>query len=221
MNETITLPRSVVEQALLSLRIDDLSLVRESVAALHAALEQPQPDTGIPASVPPGWKLVPVEPVSPMLTQAQMHSEIGAYIAANWAGAYDCFKEFYRAMLAAAPQPPVVEPHSCTYQGGYLDGMAKGRRDAELDALETNPVAWILRDSNNRNVKFLEWTSAPLGYRGEWIKTPLYTHPQPRQPLTTEMADLGWELHGSSDAYQAWYLAIEWTERTHGIGGEA
>ena len=40
--EFVTLPREVVEQALLALRIDDLALVRESVVALRAALEQPQ-----------------------------------------------------------------------------------------------------------------------------------------------------------------------------------
>ena len=40
-NDTITLPRNVVEQALLALRIDDLALVRESVVALGTALQQP------------------------------------------------------------------------------------------------------------------------------------------------------------------------------------
>ena len=40
-NDKITLPRSVVEQALLALRIDDLALVRESVVALGTALQQP------------------------------------------------------------------------------------------------------------------------------------------------------------------------------------
>ena len=38
----ILVDKAVIEQALLALRIDDLSLVRESVIALRAALEQPQ-----------------------------------------------------------------------------------------------------------------------------------------------------------------------------------
>lgn len=42
-------------------------------------------------------------------------------------------------------------------------------------------------------------------------------HCDPRQPLTTEMAELGWKLYGSSDAYQTWHMAVEWTERAHGI----
>jgi hypothetical protein len=49
-------------------------------------------------------KIVPSEPTPEMLMNAQRHSEIGAHIAANWAGAYDCFIEFYKAMLAAAPE---------------------------------------------------------------------------------------------------------------------
>ena len=73
------------------------------------------------------------------------------------------YASMYAAMLAAAPQPPVSEP-----------------------------VAWVLRDANNRNVKFLEWTSTPTGYRGEWIKTPLYARPQPRQPLTDEQIEALW-----------------------------
>ena len=41
MSKKILIDQSVLEQALLALRIDDLSLVRESVIALRAALEQP------------------------------------------------------------------------------------------------------------------------------------------------------------------------------------
>ena len=79
---------------------------------------------------------------------------------------------------------PQGEPPGSTesaYQRGYLDGMAKGRRDAALDAAEQQPVAWLLRDANNHKVWFLEKTGTPTGYRGEWIKTPLYTHPQPKR----------------------------------------
>jgi hypothetical protein len=49
-------------------------------------------------------KIVPSEPTPEMLMNAQGHSETGAHNAANWAGAYDCFIEFYKAMLAAAPE---------------------------------------------------------------------------------------------------------------------
>lgn len=42
-----------------------------------------------------------------------------------------------------------------------------------------------------------------------------------REPIPNVMMDLGWELHGSNDPYQSWCMAVEWTERAHGIGGEA
>ena len=95
----------MLEQALDALLLMDMTgwgrrkeLAQE---ALRAALEQPQPDTGIPASVPPGWKLVPVNPTEEMLD---------AYYVALLAGkAIRGRLDIYRAMLAAAPQPPVVE----------------------------------------------------------------------------------------------------------------
>lgn len=39
------------------------------------------------------------------------------------------------------------------------------------------PVAWIHTDPDKRRVKFLEWRENEPGYRGDWIKTPLYTAP--------------------------------------------
>ncbi len=98
--------------------------------------------------VPEGWKLVPVEPADSQIRAAQD----------TWWYACNCetyWDQIYAAMIAAAPQPPVVEqPQSVTdchqsqpqgeppgstesaYQRGYLDGMSKGRRDAESDAAE-------------------------------------------------------------------------------------
>lgn len=49
--------------------------------------------------VPAGWKLVPVEPTRDMLT-----TWIKAPVVSNTTA-----PGLYRAMLAAAPQPPVVE----------------------------------------------------------------------------------------------------------------
>lgn len=39
------------------------------------------------------------------------------------------------------------------------------------------PVAWIHTDPDKPRVKFLEWRENEPGYRGRWIKTPLYTAP--------------------------------------------
>jgi len=51
---------------------------------------------------------VPGEPTAEMIRNAQLHSEIGTYVTANWANAYDCLVELYKTMLATAP-PTSVE----------------------------------------------------------------------------------------------------------------
>jgi hypothetical protein len=122
--DTITMPRAVVAQALEMLnRInaadDDRNFLTEDEAvctimaideldaAIRAALEQP--DTGIPASVPAGWVLVPVEPTTEMLD---------AYVQLQ--GRFNSARSDWAAMLAAAPQPPAIEQRS-----RYLDGGSR------------------------------------------------------------------------------------------------
>ena len=102
--------------------------------------------------VPAGWKLVPVEPTLEMI------KKMCAYDGTEYSNPFDSddFKDDYRNMLAAAPQPPALE--------------------------QSQPK---------------------------------------REPIPNVMMDLGWELHGSNDPYQSWCMAVEWTERAHGIGGEA
>jgi len=51
---------------------------------------------------------------------------------------------------------------------------------------QCKPVAWIHTDPDKPRVKFLEWREDEPGYRGRWIKTPLYTAPPQRKPLTEE-----------------------------------
>jgi hypothetical protein len=45
---------------------------------------------------------------------------------------------------------------------------------------EQEPVAWIHIDPDKPKVKFLEWKENEHGYRGRWIKKPLYLHPPQR-----------------------------------------
>ena len=45
---------------------------------------------------------------------------------------------------------------------------------------EQEPAAWIHIDPNKPKVKFLEWKENEHGYRGTWIKKPLYLHPTQR-----------------------------------------
>jgi hypothetical protein len=42
---------------------------------------------------------------------------------------------------------------------------------------EQEPVAWIHTDPDKPKVRFLEWKENEHGYRGKWIKKPLYFHP--------------------------------------------
>lgn len=94
------------------------------------------------------------------------------------------------------------------------------RAALEQPQVEQEPVAWISPNA-------LEWITLESEKvvkltrkaQPEYDFTePLYTHPQPpHQPVTNELMDIGWELYGSSDAYQAWCMAVEWTERAHGI----
>lgn len=80
-----------------------LAILTDALAASPQLPAVEQPDTGIPASIPAGWKLVPVN-----LTR-----EMQAAGERAWSEAYSLHKNGilheYRAMLAAAPKPPVVE----------------------------------------------------------------------------------------------------------------
>ena len=98
MTDTVTLPRSVVEQALEALNAskphnsdiaEDWSSHIAARRALRAALEQPQdhPEQHLDM-VPEGWKLVPVEPTTKMIDAARSQSSFPAGV--------------WRAMLAAA-----------------------------------------------------------------------------------------------------------------------
>lgn len=51
-----------------------------------------------------GWVMVPVEMTPEQMRAVQLKSELGADAAANLAGAYSLFSEFWRVAIAAAPQ---------------------------------------------------------------------------------------------------------------------
>ena len=113
--EFVTLPREVVEQAIRSLEryCFDVVVTKEVHAALRTALEQPQnhiPDAGNMA--PAGWKLVPVEPTREMLAAA-CRDGVELNGRPVWKHTVDVQAAWrWGQMLAAAPQPPVVEQHA-------------------------------------------------------------------------------------------------------------
>ena len=233
MTNTITLPRSVVEQALDALdemHCSNSTEVAENaylvaVGALRAALEQPQPDTGIPASVPAGWKLVPVEPTEAMLDAAFSISP-DADVA-------------YQRMLAAAPQPPVVEQEPVAIVLSSRKGNDTSTIDKALPdgtklytqpqpQVEQEPVAWadeiieyLHAQHDTEGIEELDSGDALIRLDGaiaavEEVEQ-RYTRPQPRQPLTDDEIR---DLFQDQKALPRLKKFVRVIEAAHGIGGE-
>ena len=77
-------------------------------AAANAGAAASSASVGVaqPASVPAGWKLVPVEPTDDML--ANVDEEVGGHChsCTKWNASWSDCRRVYAAMLAAAPQAP-------------------------------------------------------------------------------------------------------------------
>jgi hypothetical protein len=86
-------------------------------------------------------------------------------------------------------------------------------------------VAWIHTDPDKPRVRFLEWREDEPGYRGRWVKTPLYLAPPQRKPLTDEEIVRIFETpelagtHFQTPTIKAIAVARA-IERAHGIGGQ-
>jgi hypothetical protein len=95
-------------------------------------------------------------------------------------------RESVRDMLISAAAMAVVAERKGAYQG------ASWVADAVLaQEQEHAPAAWIHTDSNNSRVRYLEWTKDRTSYRGDWIKTPLYTHPPRREWVSLTDEEIG------------------------------
>lgn len=87
------------------------------------------------------------------------------------------------------------------------------------------PVAWIHTDPDKPRVRFLEWREDEPGYRGRWVKTPLYLATPQRKPLTDEEIVRIFETpelagtHFQTPTLKAIAVARA-IERAHGIGGQ-
>lgn len=201
--EFVTLPREVVKRALAALDAED---PYRAAIALRAALEQPQnhvPDVG--NMVQAGWKLVPIEP-----TEAMHQAAVRAIM--HCTGNDDFPPAVYRAMLAAAPQPPTTEQYSAVEQSqaeqkprffyDEEDALLWTPEEAQygpegMTALYTHPqpqqepVAWLHRCNKNPSIVELSFSKrepklASKGYKAH----PLYTRQQPkREPLSTARID--------------------------------
>lgn len=74
------------------------------VFPLYRRDAMPQGSDGNSPVIQDGWVMVPRMLTPRMITKLQQNTEIGSYIAANWAGAYDLFQKFWDEAIAAAPQ---------------------------------------------------------------------------------------------------------------------
>ena len=97
--------------------------------------------------------------------------------------------------------------------------LAQGQAEPVQEPVR-EPVAWIHTDLDKPRVKFLEWSEDEPGYRGCWIKTPLYLSPPQRKPLTDQEI---WDAvqHGVVGGIGMPSKAIAVAraiERAHGIG---
>ena len=173
-----------------------------------------QPQAG---AVPQGWKAVPVNPTPEMWKAAKTVPDPNPPYPPHYGLVWD-------AMLAASPTPPAEQQaapkaapasNESAYQRGYMDGMAKGRRDAEAAPKQEaqEPAAFINWPINGP--PRLVWYSQKAlndailkthedGYKPD-VK--LYTAPQPAPATLREMpyekrkAIQEGEQIGASDAW--------------------
>jgi hypothetical protein len=99
----------------------------------------------------------------------------------------------YPVALIAALRAALAEPCPCGDRpaaqcpgewepGCDLGNNPKYARRVNLQEPVQEPVAWLHTDPDKPRVKFLEWREDEPGYRGRWIKTPLYTAAPPQRP---------------------------------------
>ena len=98
--------RELMQQALDALiaatpvKAKDPMMQAVAIVALRERLAQPEQE---PVTLP--HQMTPE-----MMKKVQMFSELGAYAAENWAGAYDNFQEFWQVAISALPAAPQRKP---------------------------------------------------------------------------------------------------------------
>ena len=227
--EFVTLPREVVEQALEALFEADsvredyqnVKMRRDSIAVLRAALKQPQIQSG---GIPPNWKLVPVEPT--IRKMAAMGPVIRACY--NMDGVSENVVDVYRAMLAAAPQPPALEQTQANQPA--MTPIAQRKLDSLLTEGYTISGYSVYHERKHQHgfvtgaglvgwwkPEGMEYPQPQGGQEPDaWMHSggkaqPLFLRQQPkRDPLTDERI---WELycdwHGEPDGCYGFARAIE------------
>ena len=208
----ITIDRSVVEQALKALeKADRIAGYRNNWAeifSLRAALEQPS----VVGQEPVAW----VE-VRPNKFDASCRGVASVVDHKLPPGDY-----------ALYTHPQSLNCKSTQARLATLRGYVK-EQPRQPPVVEQGPVAWMYDwDADGAPVR--DWVSrdydeAHSPTNGCHNIRPLYTHPQPRQPLTEEqIGEIGSKCEkfakDGSEWFDRWMFARA-IERAHGIGGEA
>ena len=114
-----------------------------------------------------------------MLDDCKVDDAIKVLRAALVEDAMQKFTEVSQEIEAALAEPV---QQGCDHCNQPLYAAIKCRVCGRVTEPVQEPVAWIHTDPDKRRVKFLEWRENEPGYRGDWIKTPLYTAPpQPEE----------------------------------------
>lgn len=130
------------------------------------------PETPAP-SVPDGWKLVPVEPTGAMKVA-------GGEALSQSIGSWGEPSVSYRAMLAAAPEPPVQEPLTMSMFTSRADLEAEREKRAQAaQPVSSEPVAWLYTVRGDA-AEFMRISRQYVDVTGDIVAVmPLYTHPAP------------------------------------------
>ena len=97
--------------------VEGVKIHKAAIAALNERLAQPEQE---PVTLP--HQMTPE-----MMKKVQMFSELGAYAAENWAGAYDTFQEFWQVAISALPAAPQRKPLSEEKVGEIYYGITHQR----------------------------------------------------------------------------------------------
>lgn len=152
-----------------------------------------EPGTGIPASVPTGWKLVPVEPTDDMFIEGMEADCRGRPSIDD----DNHVRSIWRAMLSSAPDapPPPAAPQE--------------------------PVAWMYEWNGRTHITTADQRPIEHAHPHFNKSKPLYTAPNPaRQPLTEEQVlNLGPGQDCAVWSYESQIYFARAVEAAHGIGG--
>lgn len=168
--------------------------VGESIKPKVQADTAQEPGTGIPASVPTGWKLVPVEPTDDMFIEGMEADCRGRPSIDD----DNHVRSIWRAMLSSAPDapPPPAAPQE--------------------------PVAWMYEWNGRTHITTADQRPIEHAHPHFNKSKPLYTAPNPaRQPLTDEQILSIVRVAPALDTAEAEFLHIvRAVEFAHGITGE-